>query len=41
MITGSLMFRVVKQCILKGVDDNDSPENILMNIKPSPEWGIE
>lgn len=33
-------FKVIKQYILRGIDDDDSPEELLANIRLPPEWGI-
>ncbi|KMQ92375.1 pol-like protein [Lasius niger] len=33
-------FKVIRQFILRGVDDDDSPEELLANIRPPPDWEI-
>lgn len=33
-------YKVIKQYIIKGIDGNYTPEELLMNIRPPPEWGI-
>lgn len=31
-------FKVIRQYIIRGVDDDDSPEELLANIRPPPDW---
>lgn len=33
-------YKVIKQYIIRGVDDNDSAEELLTHIRPPPDWGI-
>lgn len=34
-------FKVIKQFIIRGVDDNDSPDEIIEGIRPPPGWDIK
>lgn len=31
-------FKVIRQYIIRGVDDDDSPEELIANIRPPPDW---
>ncbi|XP_029669929.1 uncharacterized protein LOC115239511 isoform X1 [Formica exsecta] len=33
-------YRVVRQFVVRGIDDDDSPEDIIKNIRPPPDWDI-
>lgn len=32
-------YKVIKQYIIKGIDDDDSEEDVKLFIRPHPEWG--
>lgn len=32
-------YKVIRQFIMRGIDDNDSAEELLSNVRPPPEWG--
>ncbi|XP_070158964.1 uncharacterized protein [Polyergus mexicanus] len=33
-------YKVIRQFIIRGVDDDDSPEDLIKNVCPPPEWNI-